>query len=94
MENGFFAGFLINRNKRMEKMNQLKTSTLKSVFTAVFAALICIGSIMAVPIGPVPIVLQNAFAVLAGLLLGPVREPGRWDSSSSRDDQASGILRR
>ncbi|HPO03831.1 biotin transporter BioY [Treponema zuelzerae] len=57
-------------------MNQLKTSTLKSVFTAVFAALICAGSIMAVPIGPVPIVLQNAFAVLAGLLLGPVQGAG------------------
>lgn len=47
--------------------------TLKIVYTALFAALICAGSLMAIPIGPVPIVLQNAFAVLAGLLLGPIQ---------------------
>ena len=27
---------------------------------------------MAIPVGPIPIVLQNALAVLAGLLLGPL----------------------
>lgn len=31
---------------------------------------------MAIPVGPVPIVLQNAFAVLAGLLLGPIQGAG------------------
>lgn len=51
----------------------MKKNTLKSVFTALFAALICAGSVMAIPIGPVPIVLQNAFAILAGLLLGPIQ---------------------
>ncbi len=54
----------------------MKQNTLKSVFTALFAALICAGSVMAIPIGPVPIVLQNAFAILAGLLLGPVQGAG------------------
>ena len=44
----------------------------KSIVSAVFAALICAGWMIAIPVGPIPIVLQNALAVLAGLLLGPV----------------------
>ena len=44
----------------------------KSITSAVFAALICAGWMMSIPVGPIPIVLQNALAVLAGLLLGPL----------------------
>ena len=40
--------------------------------TALFAALIAVGAFIAIPIGPVPIVLQNLFALLSGLILGPV----------------------
>lgn len=54
----------------------MKTNTLRSVFTALFAALICAGAFIAIPVGPVPIVLQNALAVLAGLLLGPLQGAG------------------
>lgn len=54
----------------------MKTNMMKSVFTALFAALICAGSVMAIPIGPVPLVLQNAFAILSGLLLGPIQGAG------------------
>jgi len=36
-----------------------------------FVALISVGAFIAIPIGPVPIVLQNMFVLLAGLLLGP-----------------------
>ena len=41
--------------------------------TALFAALIAAGTFIAIPLpfSPVPIVLQNLFAVLAGLALGP-----------------------
>ncbi len=44
------------------------------ILSAVFTALICAGSYIAVPliISPVPIVLQNMFVLLAGLLLGPL----------------------
>ncbi|MEL3906545.1 MAG: biotin transporter BioY [Treponema sp.] len=42
------------------------------IFSAIFAALICAGWMIAIPLGPIPIVLQNALAVLAGLLLGPL----------------------
>jgi len=45
---------------------------LRLVFVALFAALISAGAFIAVPIGPVPIVLQNLFAVLSGLVLGPI----------------------
>ena len=40
--------------------------------TALFAAITAAGAFVAVPIGPVPIVLQNLFAILAGLVLGPL----------------------
>lgn len=54
----------------------MKQGRLSPVFTALFAALICAGGLIAIPVGPVPIVLQNAFAVLSGLLLGPVAGAG------------------
>ncbi len=54
----------------------MKQNARKSVFTALFAALICAGGVIAIPVGPVPIVLQNAFAILAGLLLGPLQGAG------------------
>ncbi|MDR2095514.1 MAG: biotin transporter BioY [Treponema sp.] len=43
------------------------------VLTSLFAALIAAGTFISIPLplSPVPIVLQNLFAVLAGLILGP-----------------------
>lgn len=49
--------------------NQLKMT----VYTSMFVALIAIGAFIAIPIGPVPIVLQNMFVLLAAIILGP-----RW----------------
>lgn len=43
------------------------------VYTALFVALISMGAFIAIPVGPVPIVLQNMFVLLAGLILGPAR---------------------
>ncbi|MDR0732227.1 MAG: biotin transporter BioY, partial [Treponema sp.] len=42
--------------------------------TALFAALIAAGTFVSVPLpfSPVPVVLQNLFSLLAGLVLGPV----------------------
>ncbi|GBC62174.1 BioY family transporter [Desulfonema ishimotonii] len=48
-----------------------------TVYASLFAALIAAGSYLAIPIGPVPIVLQNLFILLAGLLLG-----SRWGLAS------------
>jgi len=48
------------------------TPSLKmSVYASLFAALMAAGAFIAIPVGPVPIVLQNLFLFLAGLLLGP-----------------------
>ena len=41
-------------------------------FTAMFAALISAGAFVSIPMFPVPIVLQNLFTLLSGLVLGPV----------------------
>ena len=45
----------------------------RMVYAALMAALTAAGAYIAIPLGPVPIVLQNLFIMLAGLLLG-----GRW----------------
>lgn len=47
------------------------------VYAALMAALTAAGAYIAIPIGPVPIVLQNLFVMLAGLLLGR-----RWGLAS------------
>lgn len=47
-----------------------KKPALKLALTAFFAATICIGSFIRIPVGFVPIVLQNALCVLSGILLG------------------------
>jgi len=47
------------------------------VYASLFAALTAVGAFLAIPIGPVPIVLQNMFVYLAGLLLG-----ARWGLAS------------
>lgn len=47
------------------------------VYASLFAALMAVGAYLFIPIGPVPIVLQNMFVFLAGLLLG-----SRWGLAS------------
>ena len=47
------------------------------VYTALLTALTIAGAYLAIPIGPVPIVLQNFFVLLTGLLLG-----SRWGLAS------------
>lgn len=39
-------------------------------FIALFAAIICVGCFIRIPIGVIPIVLQNVLCVLCGVLLG------------------------
>jgi biotin transport system substrate-specific component len=61
----------------MEK-NSVVLSKRKTItgitLTALFAALIAAGTFISIPlpISPVPIVLQNFFALLSGLILGPL----------------------
>jgi polyribonucleotide nucleotidyltransferase len=58
---------------KVDSSNQLRMM----VYASLFAALTAVGAFLAIPIGPVPIVLQNMFVYLAGLLLG-----GRWGLAS------------
>jgi len=59
----------------MNNNNKPKTASSKLLIrialTALFAALTAAGAFIAFPVGPVPIVLQNLFALLSGLVLGP-----------------------
>jgi len=43
-----------------------------TVYSSLFVALIAIGAFISIPIGPVPIVLQNMFVLLASIILGPL----------------------
>jgi biotin transport system substrate-specific component len=51
-----------------------RKTTVMTTLTALFAALIAAGAFISIPLpfSPVPIAIQNLFAVLAGLVLGPV----------------------
>lgn len=57
----------------MKDFNQLRML----IFASLLAALMAAGAYLAIPVGPVPIVMQNMFVFLAGLLLG-----GRWGLAS------------
>lgn len=43
---------------------------LTTVFTSLFVAIISIGGFFKIPLGPVPVVLQNALCVLTGVIIG------------------------
>ena len=47
------------------------------VYASLMAALTGAGAVIAIPLGPVPVVLQNVFIMMAGLLLG-----ARWGLAS------------
>ncbi|MCH5291361.1 MAG: biotin transporter BioY [Treponema sp.] len=55
----------------------MKLSTLRSTFTALFAALICVGTFISIPLpGGVPITVQNMFAILGACVLGGIHGAG------------------
>lgn len=56
----------MTQSQQLHQSQQLQMT----VYASLFAALIAAGAYLAIPVGPVPIVLQNLFVMLAGLLLG------------------------
>ena len=56
----------------MPEQNFSKKILVRISFVALFAALTAGGTFFVIPVGSVPIVLQNMFAVLSGLILGPI----------------------
>jgi biotin transport system substrate-specific component len=54
-------------------MKNSRSHLLHLALSALFAAIICAGAFVSVPLpGLVPIAIQNMFSVLAGLVLGPL----------------------
>lgn len=45
---------------------------LKATFIALFAAIICVGCFIKIPLGIIPIVLQNVLCILCAVLLGGI----------------------
>jgi len=56
----------------IKEKNNTSRLLVKITLVALFAAFTAAGAFIAVPIGLVPIVLQNIFAILSGLILGPI----------------------
>lgn len=48
----------------------MNRKVLLTVFIALFTAIISIGGLFKIPLGPVPIVLQNALCILTGIIMG------------------------
>ena len=63
------------------------TSLRMTVYASLMAALTAAGAYLAIPIGPVPIVLQNLFIFLSGLLLG-----SGWGTASVGVYLLAGVL--
>jgi biotin transport system substrate-specific component len=60
-------------NKGGVSVNARRRNLFRVTLTALFAALTAAGAFISIPLpfSPVPIVLQNLFALLSGLVLGP-----------------------
>ena len=50
----------------------MKKSILRTSFIALFAAIICLGCFIKIPLGVIPVVLQNILCILCAVLLGGV----------------------
>lgn len=51
-------------------MKSTKKAGIISAFIALFAAIICAGCFIKIPLGIVPIVLQNALCIFSGVMIG------------------------
>src|SRR5574344_2091704 len=54
----------------------MKPATLRSIFTALAAALICLGCFFSIPVGQVPLTIQNMLAILSACVLGGLNGSG------------------
>ncbi len=61
---------------QQDSFNNPSQQLRMTVYASLFAAMIAAGAYISLPIGPVPIVLQNMFIYIAALLLGP-----RWGAA-------------
>ena len=50
----------------------MQKSILRTTFIALFAAIICVGCFIKIPLGVIPVVLQNMLCILCAVLLGGI----------------------
>lgn len=50
----------------------MNKSVLRTAFVALFAAIICVGCLIKIPLGVIPVVLQNMLCILCAVLLGGI----------------------
>ena len=50
----------------------MSKSILRTTFIALFAAIICVGCFIKIPLGVIPVVLQNMLCILCAVLLGGI----------------------
>ncbi|SHK50799.1 biotin transport system substrate-specific component [Desulfatibacillum alkenivorans DSM 16219] len=75
-------------NENIGEENAFSFTQIRNmVLGALMAALMAVGAYIAIPVGPVPIVLQNMFVMMAGLILGPW-----WGAASVGIYMLAGIL--
>lgn len=48
----------------------MKKTSRGSVFVAMYAAIICVTGFISIPLGPIPLVIQNIVAISSGLIFG------------------------
>jgi biotin transport system substrate-specific component len=59
-------------NEHLDGASRKRRRITEITMVSLFAAIIAAGTFIAIPVQPVPIVLQNLFTLLSGLVLGPV----------------------
>ncbi|EHQ88204.1 hypothetical protein DesyoDRAFT_1032 [Desulfosporosinus youngiae DSM 17734] len=64
------ASPLSSYGEEIKKMDETNNSLRRMVYAAMFGALTAIGSLIVIPLQPLPITLQTLFTGLAGVLLG------------------------
>lgn len=53
-------------------IRSMNKSILRTAFISLFAAIICVGCLIKIPLGVIPIVLQNMLCILCAVLLGGI----------------------
>lgn len=72
LDRHFFHCYSAFTMKQYTVLSAKRRSITRTAMIALFAALTAAGAFITVPLYPVPMVLQNLFPVLSGLVLGPL----------------------
>ena len=82
-----FKSRVYNNEEKVYISLMKNKSALRLSFIALFAAIICVGCFIRIPLGVVPIVLQNVLCILCAVLLG-----GIWGGASTALFLLAGLI--